>query len=97
MSRLRGRVARLEQRLAERARDARGGLNDEDRAHTSAWFAHTDHKYRGGEAPTPEQAELLRRPGFWNRLQEAWGRPAFARACMEATEAAHREFRAGAV
>ena len=92
-SRLRGRIIRLEQR----ARDTRGGLNDDDRAHMAAWSAHTDHKYRGGEAPTVEQVELMRRPGFWGRLQEAWGRPAFARACMEATEAARREFTAGAV
>jgi hypothetical protein len=92
MNRLRGRIARLEQRASK----AHGGLTDEDRAHMAAWSAHTEHKYRGGPPPTPEQVELRDWPGFWERLQEAWGRPAFARACMVATEAARRDFGATA-
>lgn len=91
MNRLRGRIARLEQR----AQSTRGGLSDDDRAHMAAWHAHTEHKYRGGPAPTAEQVELRQRPDFWNRLQAAWGRPAFARACMAATEAARAEYRTG--
>jgi hypothetical protein len=86
VSRLRGRVARLEARIQA----AHGGLTEDDRALIAAWDAHTRHKYRGGEAPTQAQLELLAVPGFWGRLQAAWGRPAWARQCLQAIEHARR-------
>jgi hypothetical protein len=86
MNRLARRVARLEQRIHA----TRGGLTDDDRAHMLAWQARTDHKYRGGPVPSEAQLELLARPGFWGRLQEAWGRPGWARLCLEAMERARR-------
>jgi hypothetical protein len=61
-------------------------LSDADRAHLLAWQARVAERYDGGPPPTLEQLALLARPGFWTRLQQAWARPAFARACLEAVE-----------
>jgi hypothetical protein len=79
---LHARVARLE---AE-AEAGTQGLSDADRAYLLAWQARVAERYDGGPAPTLEQQQLLARPGFWTRLQAAWARPAFARACLEALE-----------
>jgi hypothetical protein len=77
---LHARVARLE------AAAGTQGLSDEDRAHLLAWQARVAERWDGGPSPTLEQLALLARPGFWTRLQQAWARPAFARACFEALE-----------
>jgi hypothetical protein len=77
---LHARVARLE------AAAGTQGLSDEDRAHLLAWQARIAERYDSGPPPTLEQLALLARPGFWTRLQQAWARPAFARACVEAIE-----------
>jgi hypothetical protein len=77
---LHARVARLEAAAGPQ------GLSDEDRAHILAWQARVAERYDGGPPPSNEQLALLARPGFWTRLQRAWGRPAFARACLEAVE-----------
>ncbi len=78
---LHARVARLEAAAGPQ------GLSDADRAHILAWQARVaDERYDGGPPPTLEQLALLARPGFWTRLQQAWARPAFARACFEALE-----------
>lgn len=78
MSRLRARVKRLEHGRRH------GALSDDDRAHIAAWHVHTRHKYSGGLPPTEQQAALIAAPGFWTRLQTAWGRPAWARLCVAA-------------
>jgi hypothetical protein len=75
---LHARVARLEATVGTQ------GLSDEDRAHLLAWQARCAERWQGGPPPTLEQLALLARPGFWTRLQAAWARPAFARACLEA-------------
>ncbi len=84
MNRLRTRVKRLERNRAFRA----GDLSDTDHAHMQAWRTHAWHKYFGGPPPTDEQVALIAAPGFWTRLQDAWGRPAWARRCVDAMEAA---------
>jgi hypothetical protein len=68
------------------AAHTQSGLSDEDRAHLLAWQARVDERWYGGPPPTLEQQQLLARPGCWSRLQRAWARPAFARACLEAVE-----------
>jgi len=68
------------------AAHTQGGLSDEDRAHLLAWQARVAERYDGGPPPTLEQLALLARAGFWTRLQQAWARPAFAKACLEALE-----------
>jgi hypothetical protein len=75
---LHARVARLE------AAAGTQGLGDEDRAHLLAWQARCAERWQDGPPPTLEQLALLARPGFWTRLQAAWARPGFARACLEA-------------
>ena len=77
---LHARVARLE------AAAGTQGLSDEDRAHLEAWQARVAERWHGGPPPTLAQLALLAKPGFWSRLQAAWARPAFARACLEALE-----------
>jgi hypothetical protein len=77
---LHARVARLE------AAAGTQGLSDEDRAHLEAWQARVAERWDGGPPPTDAQLALLARAGFWQRLQRAWARPAFARACLEAIE-----------
>jgi hypothetical protein len=72
------------ERLAAQAEPQ--GLSDADRAHLEAWQARVAERYDGGPSPTLEQLALLARAGFWTRLQAAWARPAFARACLEAIE-----------
>jgi hypothetical protein len=73
-------------RIERMAARTQGGLSDEDRAHIEAWNARLAERWHGGPPPTPEQLALLAKPGFWSRLQAAWARPAFARACLEAIE-----------
>jgi hypothetical protein len=73
-------------RIERLAAHTRGGLSDEDRAHILAWQARLAERWHGGPPPTLAQLALLGRPGFWARLQQAWGRPAFARVCLEAVE-----------
>jgi hypothetical protein len=77
---LHARVARLEATAGPQ------GLSDEDRAHLEAWQARIAERHDGGPSPTLAQLALLAKPGFWQRLQAAWARPAFARACLEALE-----------
>jgi hypothetical protein len=72
------------ERLAAQAEPQ--GLSDTDLAHLAAWETHIAERHDGGPPPTLEQVALLARPGFWTRLQAAWARPAFARACLEALE-----------
>jgi hypothetical protein len=71
------------ERLAARTQ---AGLSDEDRMHLEAWNARVAERWHGGPPPTPEQQQLLAKPGFWSRLQRAWARPAFARMCLAAVE-----------
>jgi hypothetical protein len=80
---LHARVARLEATVGTQ------GLSDEDRAHLLAWQARCAERWQGGPPTTLEQLALLARAGFWERLQQAWGRPAFARACLEVVERRH--------
>jgi hypothetical protein len=68
------------------AAHTQGRLSDEDRAHILAWQARVAERWQGGPPPTDAQLALLAKPGFWQRLQRAWARPAFARACFEALE-----------
>jgi hypothetical protein len=79
------RVAKL-----EAAAEVAGGLTDQDRAHLEAWQARVAERWHGGPPLTDEQRALLTKPGFWQRLQRAWARPAFARACFEAIERRQR-------
>jgi hypothetical protein len=62
------------------------GLTGADRAHILAWQARVAERWHGGPSPTDEQLALLARAGFWTKLQQAWARPAFARACLKALE-----------
>jgi hypothetical protein len=74
------RVARLE------AEAGTQGLTAADRAHLEAWEARLRQRWHEGPPPTLEQLALLARAGFWDRLQRAWARPAFAHACVAALE-----------
>jgi hypothetical protein len=85
-------LASVSARIERLAAHTQAGLSDEDRAHLEAWQARVAERWHGGPPPTLEQqqilarAALLAKPGFWTRLQRAWARPAFARACIEAIE-----------
>jgi hypothetical protein len=62
------------------AAHTQGRLSDEDRAHILAWQARVAERWQGGPPPTDAQLALLAKPGFWQRLQRAWARPAFSTA-----------------
>jgi hypothetical protein len=68
------------------AAHTQAGISDEDRRHLEAWQARVAWRWHGGPSPTDEQLALLARAGFWTKLQQAWARPAFARACLKALE-----------
>ena len=87
---MRALLARIEKLEAQAGPQ---GLTDTDRAHILAWQARVAEHYDGGPPPTLEQLALLAKPAFWSRLQQAWARPAFARACLEAIE--RRQVKAG--
>ena len=73
-------------RIERLAAHTQGGLSEQDRAHLEAWQARVAWRWHGGPSPTDEQLALLARAGFWTKLQQAWARPAFARACLKALE-----------
>jgi hypothetical protein len=79
-------LARLGAKIERLAAHTQGGLSEQNRAHILAWEARLAERYHGGPPPTLAQLALLAKPGFWQRLQRAWARPAFARACFEALE-----------
>jgi hypothetical protein len=73
-------------RIERLAAQTQAGLTDEDRACLEAWQARVAERWHGGPPLSPEQQQLMARAGFWQRLQRAWARPAFARVCLEAIE-----------
>jgi hypothetical protein len=67
----------------KRSSDAGAGVAH---ANLKAWNARVAERWQGGPPPPLAQRALLAKPGFWERLQRAWAKPAFARACLEAIE-----------
>ena len=84
----------IERRLARLEREAPGNprddLTDGERALVRAHFDRCAER-EGRGIVTDEQRALLAEPGSWRRLQEAFGKPAFAGRLVEALDRARRE------